>query len=247
MAEFSAFDTPDGGNTDGVPTLDADSAAERATLSLMRVLIADDHPLYREAVKVQVERTFAGAQPILVGSVAEAVAQLGTHAPFDLIIVDLVMPGVSDSNGIRSVVEAAAGAPVIVVSGLMESRGVRDCIAVGAKAFVPKTLDPGVFASALRIVAAGGSYVPAEFLADESKAESGRSETQGGVTLTTREFEILRMLVAGRSNKEIARELGLQEVTVKVNLTRLFGRLGARNRAQAAAIAVELKLLPSPG
>jgi two-component system nitrate/nitrite response regulator NarL len=212
----------------------------------IRVLIADDHPLYREAVKAQVERTFPGAETILAGSVDEAIGQLRDTPPFDMVIVDLVMPGTTDTSGVRRIVEAAGGAPVAVVSGTIEPSDVHACIAAGAKAFVPKTLDPKVFASALTIVAAGGSYVPVEFMTSQGgqmRSEFGDARPE---PMADRDLEILRMLVAGRSNKEIARQLGLQEVTVKVNLTRIFGRLGARNRAQAAAIAVEQKLIPKP-
>jgi len=210
----------------------------------MRVLIADDHPLYREAVRAHVERTFPGAETVLVGSVDEAIAHLRDGTQLDMVIVDLVMPGTTDTSGVRRIVEVAHGAPVAVVSGTVEPSDVHACIAAGARAFVPKTLDPKVFASALSIVAAGGTYVPVEFLANPSaqaRPEPGGAHPE---LLAPRDLEILRMLVGGRSNKEIARELGIQEITVKVNLTRIFGRLGARNRAQAAAIAVELKLIP---
>ena len=213
-------------------------------MGIKRVLIADDHPLYREAERIQVERTFPGAETILVGSSTEAIARLNQDRSIELVLVDLVMPGSSDAQGVQRVVEAARGIPVVVVSGSTEPGDIRASIAAGAKAFVPKTIDPQVFTSALTIVAAGGSYVPVEFLTDGPAAATSRPP--GSDLLAPREFEILRLLVAGQSNKEIARELGIQEVTVKVNLTRIFSRLGARNRAQAAAIAVKMKLLPKP-
>jgi DNA-binding NarL/FixJ family response regulator len=212
----------------------------------MRVLIADDHPLYREAVQVQVERTFPGAETVLAGSLDEAMARLSEGPAIDLVIIDLVMPGTTDTSGVRRIVEAARGAPVVVVSGTLEPRDVHECIAAGARAFVPKAIDPIVLASALSIVVAGGTYVPTEFLADRKIGEQPGTGGARTESLAERDLDILRMVVAGRSNKEIARALGLQEVTVKVNLTRIFGRLGARNRAQAAAIAVEMKLIPKP-
>lgn len=215
-------------------------------MPIKRVLIADDHPLYREAERAQVERAFPGVETILVGTGDEAVARLGLDPPVEMVLVDLVMPGSNDARGVRRVVEAAKGAPVIVVSGIIEPQDIRACIAAGARAYVPKTIDPQVFASALAIVAAGGSYVPVEFLAGEPSGGPGHAASPPTDLLTAREFEILRYVVAGHSNKEIARELGIQEVTVKVNLTRIFDRLGARNRAQAAAIAVEMNLFPKP-
>ncbi len=214
-------------------------------MAIKRVLIADDHPLYREAERAQVERTFPGVETILLGTSTEAVDRLRADRTFDLILIDLMMPGSTDASGVERVVKAANGVPVVVVSGSLEPHDIRSCIAAGAKAFVPKTIDPQVFASALSIVAAGGTYVPIEYLQGEPKAAAPASTpTPGG--LTPREFDILKLVVEGHPNKEIARRLGIQEVTVKVNLTRIFGRLGARNRAQAAAIAVEMKLFPRP-
>lgn len=212
----------------------------------MRVLIADDHPLYREAVQAQVVRTFPGAETMLVGTVGDAIARLRGEPPIELVIVDLVMPDATGAGGVRGIVEAARGAPVVVISGTLEQSDVRACIAAGARAFVPKVTDPKVFASALTIVVAGGTYVPTEYLTAPNAPPTQESGGTRLEQLAERDIDMLRMLVAGRSNKEIARELGLQEVTVKVNFTRIFGRLGARNRAQAAAIAVELKLIPRP-
>lgn len=214
-------------------------------MGIKRVLIADDHPLYREAERAQVERTFPGAETILLGTSTEAVERLRTDRTFDLILIDLMMPGSTDASGVERVVKAADGVPVVVVSGSLEPHDIRSCIAAGAKAFVPKTIDPQVFASALSIVAAGGTYVPIEYLQGEPKA-AAPMPAASPAGLTPREFDILRLVVEGHPNKEIARRLGIQEVTVKVNLTRIFGRLGARNRAQAAAIAVEMKLFPKP-
>jgi len=213
-------------------------------MAIKRVLIADDHPLYREAERAQVERAFPGAETILLGSSTEAVDRLRTDRSFDLILIDLMMPGSTDASGVERVVKVADGIPVVVVSGSLEPHDIRSCIAAGAKAFVPKTLDPQVFTSALSIVAAGGTYVRIEYLQGEPKPTAPAPAASGG--LTPREFDILKLVVEGHPNKEIARRLGIQEVTVKVNLTRIFGRLGARNRAQAAAIAVEMKLFPKP-
>ena len=214
-------------------------------MAIKRVLIADDHPLYREAERAQVERTFPGAETVLTGSSTEAVALLDGGKAFDLILIDLMMPGSTDARGVERVVNAAKGVPVVVVSGSLEPHDIRSCIAAGARAFVPKTIDPQVFASALNIVAAGGTYVPVEYLHEDRKTGGSAAPTPADL-LTPREFDILRLVVEGHPNKEIARRLGIQEVTVKVNLTRIFGRLGARNRAQAAAIAVEMKLFPKP-
>src|SRR5262249_20570440 len=97
-------------------------------MGIKRVLIADDHPLYREAERIQVERTFPGAETILVGSTTEAVARLSQDRDIELVLVDLVMPGSSDARGVRRIVEAAKGVPVVVVSGSTEPGDIRASI-----------------------------------------------------------------------------------------------------------------------
>ena len=206
----------------------------------MRIIVADDHPLYIEAVRGQLERAFPGAAVADTRSFDGAMALLA-EAPADLVMVDLFMPGMSGADGVSHLVATAAGAPVVVMSGSATDSDVRACIEAGARGFLPKTFDSAVFASVVRLVIDGASYVPTEFMRATANAESEAKTLRAN--FTPRELEVLRYVVAGAPNKEIARKLDLQEVTIKLHMTRIFHKLGVKNRSHAAVVAVRSGLV----
>ncbi len=211
----------------------------------MRILIADDHPLYLEAVRRQIARAFRRADIVSFSTFADALASLAEQ-PADLIMLDYSMPGLGE-GGLKQAIAAAAGAPLLVMSGVASAREVMACIAAGARGFLPKTMEGQVFTDAVSVVLHGGTYVPAEFVGGTNTTLPGAPPQDAGGALeiadfSPRENDLLRLVVAGASNKEIARRMTLQEVTVKFYLTRLFRRLGVKNRSQAAVVAVRLGL-----
>ncbi len=223
------------------------AAMEMAEMPIKRVLIADDHPLYREAERAQVERAFPGAETILVriehGSRGEDPCRQDLRSDPDRFDD---APGSTDARGVERVVEAANGVPVVVVSGSLEPHDIRSCIAAGAKAFVPKTIDPQVFSSALNIVAAGGTYVPVEYLHGEPKPVAGRSRPIARSADTAR---VRYPPPPGRWPPEQRdwAPVGHSGSHRQGQFDPYFSAGSARaNRAQAAAIAVEMKLFPKP-
>ena len=208
----------------------------------MRILIADDHPLYLEAVRRQVMRAYKRAEVCSFVSFTDLLAALA-EKPADLVMLDYSMPGLG-GGGLTRAIATAGAAPVVVMSGVATAKDVAACIAAGARAFLPKTMEGPVFSDAVSMVMHGGTYVPAEFVG--TAVPSATSPESGGTLeaadFSPRESSLLRMVVTGASNKEIARTLCLQEVTVKFYLTRLFRRLGVKNRSQAAVVAVRLGL-----
>lgn len=217
----------------------------------MHILIADDHPLYLAAVRDQMGRLFPEALIEDGKSLDDVTQSLDRESGYDLILLDYSMPGMSGPVSVRAVVDAARGAPVVVMSGIARAQDVSQCIGCGAKGFLPKTLDGKIFASALNVVLGGGSYLPAEMFAMPVCEPEVRREAQAmsaplsvpaedGETpdaqFSERERAIMGMVVAGKSNKEIARVLNLREVTIKVQLTHIYRKLGAKNRAQAATL-----------
>ena len=211
----------------------------------MRILIADDHPLYLDAAKALVTRTFNEPEIAVAASLAEAQAAIADGTRFEIVLADYSMPGMNGVDGVRALVAGARDTPVVVMSGVADRDDVRACLTAGAKGFLPKTLEPGLLSSALTIISQGGSYVPVELISGEgTPAPSGSVDVRN---FSGRELALLQMLGEGNSNKEIARRLDLQEVTIKVNLTRLFTKLGAKNRAQAVAIAIKSGLLRKQG
>ncbi|GIL41381.1 response regulator [Roseiterribacter gracilis] len=211
-----------------------------------RLLIADDHPLYREAVRGQVERLIPGATIDEAASLEEALA---FHGRYDLIVVDFQMPGMTIDAGVPRLVAAFPGCPVAMMSGVARPREVRAALKAGARGFLPKTLPAAALAAALEILFAGGTYVPLETVLDEESGDEIASDTPVRAvpswmeSLSPRDRRILVAIGRGLTNKEIARELELAEVTIKVNLQQIFRKIGARTRSEAAVIAVRAGLL----
>lgn len=201
----------------------------------MLVVIADDHPLYLEAVGIQVARTFPDAEILSAPSMDGVMDLLARFRP-DIVMLDYSMPGMCGVKGVRRVIDAVGDIPVLVMSGVASRNDVVDCIAAGAKGYIPKTLQGPLFSAAISLVAGGATYIPTEFVSTEPtvSATAGLAEE-----LSARELTILRFLVGGDSNKEIARHFAMPEVTVKYYLSRLYRKMGVSNRAQAVAAAVK--------
>jgi DNA-binding NarL/FixJ family response regulator len=196
----------------------------------MRIMVADDHPLYREAAVQQVQRLFPQALIGQVSSLDELRTQAET-ADFSLFLVDFHMPGMS-VEALGELARRFAHIPIAVISGTAHRAEVRALLQAGARGFIPKTATGDYLAHALQLLLAGGTSVPTEMLFAEQDAVGG---WQG--QLNQRECEVLRGVVRGLSNKEIGRELNLAEVTIKLHLRSIFRKMGARSRADAAVIA----------
>ena len=138
----------------------------------MRVLVADDHPLYREAVRLRIERLLPAAEVVEAGSLDDVLAALapGTMAPaasrFDLVLLDLHIADTEPEASARAVIEAAQTTPVLLMSGSASSQTIKRAIGYGARGFLPKTMGSDLFAAAISMVLSGGSYLPVEILQD---------------------------------------------------------------------------------
>jgi two-component system nitrate/nitrite response regulator NarL len=207
----------------------------------MRALIADDHPLYLDAAKTNIERSFPAAEIVVARSFGEALARAEDSGPFDFILLDYFMPGMAGGVSIAELVAGAGGTSIAVMSGNATAEEVAACVAAGAKGFLPKTMDAPMFAAAVNMILIGGTYVPTEFSSSVAARPAVPADDTRG--LSPREIGVLELIVAGASNKEIARKLEIQEVTVKLHANRIFNKLGVRNRAQAAVKALDEKLV----
>lgn len=202
---------------------------------MTKILLADDHDLVRDTLVLFLESQDLG--PVAAtGSVDEAVAALAQaeDAPFGIVLLDYDMPGMDGLAGLARIREAAPLTPVAILSGTATPSVARAAINAGARGFLPKTMNAPALAAGIRLILGGDIYVPFSFF---GAAEAER------VVLTTREQEVLHRLAAGLANKEIARDLGVQEVTVKLHVKTLSRKLGARNRTQAAMLARDQKLV----
>ena len=197
----------------------------------LRIAIADDHPLMRAALA----SALASLAPRVTFPEAcnhgEALALVSREPLPDLLLIDLHMPGANGLDGVREIRLCAPQVPLAVVSADDDPVAVRALLSLGVAGFIPKTDSPGVIASAVRLILAGGVYAPPALV--------GATATQGAEAsgLTERQMDVVRLLARGLSNKAIARELGVSEGTVKVHLLAVFRVLDVRNRTSAVLAA----------
>lgn len=219
---------------------------------MARILIADDHPLFLEAIQALLFRAIPDAVLLTATSVGEARRALGQEK-VDLAIIDYSMPGMNACSAIREFMQDAPAMRLAVVSGVAEPADVMAALSAGASGFIPKTMPPGQIVSAVQLILSGGTYLPADVAiaagtrtvpAQQTGARVDVESPDLGGLMTLREASVLAGIVAGKASKEIGRELGIREVTVKLHLRQIYKKLGATNRAEAAAIAVRRGLVP---
>ncbi len=208
----------------------------------MKVLIADDHPLVRDALARTLRCVQADAEVLEAADFASALRVLQAEAP-QLALVDLHMPGMDPGlggiDGVRRLRLLCPGIPLVVASGEDDPAVIRAALAAGAVGFLPKAESPDVLQQALRLVLGGGIYTPPQALADLQPGAAPRPDASG---LTPRQTDVLRCLMRGQPNKLIARELGLTEGTVKIHIAAILRVLQARNRTEAVVVARNLGL-----
>lgn len=200
----------------------------------MKILFADDHVLVRDAIVALLDQE-DDFEITTVDDLQTALAESVTG--YDLILLDYSMPGMNGLSGFDKM-KGATKAPVALLTGSASREVAQQALDNGAAGFLPKTMSGPSLINAIRFMAAGEIYAPISFL------QGGSLDAQSRVakSLTTREKQVLSGLVRGLSNKEIAREVSLQEVTVKLHVKTTCRKLGARNRTQAAIAAKEAGL-----
>ena len=201
-------------------------------MSDVTVLIADDHHLLRETLVQYLSREpgFAVASAATMG---ETLAKIGAQGAFDIVLLDIVMPGMDGLKGVEAAVTANAKGAVVVMSGNVPRSFVESAMQKGARGFVPKTLPAEGLAAALRHVHSGKTYLPVEHYSSMTG-----QPVPGLSQLSPQETRVLRHLCKGQSNKEIAREMDLTEITIKTHMRAICTKLNARNRTHAALIGI---------
>ena len=209
----------------------------------MKILIADDHPLVRDALARTVQPVLPDAQILQAADLDTAEALLLAERP-ELVLLDLHMPGMQGAQGVRRLQRLAPACKLVVASGEDDPAVMRAALAAGALAFLPKRETAEVLQQAIRIVLGGGSYLPSQALAD--LRPGGPAPRPDTAALTPRQLDVLKCLMQGQPNKLIARELGLTEGTVKIHIAAILRALQARNRTEAVVMARNLGLAATP-
>jgi DNA-binding NarL/FixJ family response regulator len=194
-----------------------------------RVLIADDHPLYCDALRAVVPQACPGADISEANSQEQVLSTVAAGREFGLVLLDLNLPGATGLSCLTALKKAAPTTPIVIVSAVGDPKIMQDAIMGGASAFIPKSAPGQVLINALRVILAGGTYMPTGIVAALRGADGGPARNE----LTLRQRHVLELLSTGLSNKRIARALDISEITVKAHVTAIFRKLGVTNRVQA--------------
>lgn len=214
----------------------------------MRILLADDHDLVRDALKSYLEREDDSVEVVTASSVPGVLDVLASATdPFDIVILDFRMPGMNGFEGLGRVKEASDDAPIAIMSGSASRDDIQGAMSRGAAGFLPKTLSGRSLLGAIRLIMTGERFFPAStFTGTDVPGVDGGETSSVPINFTRRERDVLGYLFKGQSNKEIARALDLQEVTVKLHVRGLCRKLNAKNRTQAVLNARDLGITIEP-
>jgi len=211
----------------------SDAAAAKRTF-----LVADDHPMVRDALASALAQAFSGAHVVVAGTRQQAQAELEQQPDIDALLLDLDMPGMDGLTGLAVLRSEHPTVPIIVVSAAREATVARRAYDLGASAYIDKSASLDKIANIVRAVLDGEILAPPE-------VAPGDSFAQRAAQLTPQQWRVLALMVQGDQNKQIAYKLGVGEATVKAHVTVILRKLGVRSRTQAVIEARGLALPPA--
>ncbi|WP_138379791.1 response regulator [Luteithermobacter gelatinilyticus] len=206
----------------------------------MRMLLVDDHTLFRDGLKHVLSQLEDDLKILEAGTYEDAMAIIRGDDNVDLVLLDLDLPDMSGLQGVKAVRDMNPVLPVAILSGAEDGGLIRKAMEMGVMGYIPKSLGSEVMLQALRLILKGGRYVP-----DNILQEDPQERARNFHSLTTRQLEILRLITLGKSNKEIARTLGIADNTVRVHISAIFQVLNVNNRTEAALAALQEGLIQS--
>lgn len=206
-----------------------------------RILIADDHPLFRGALRQALSGMLDTLDIVEAGDLDSVGAVIEAGPPLDLILLDLTMPGVRGFSGLMYLRAQHPGVPVVVVSANDDHNVIRRCIDFGAAGFIPKTSDPETIRRAIRSVLEGDAWTPANVDFSMPADSKSRDIVRRLSSLTPQQVRVLMMLSEGLLNKQIAYELSVSEATVKAHVSAILQKLDVDSRTQAVIAAGKIE------
>lgn len=215
----------------------------------LKVLVIDDHPLVQEGVAAALEALGHDVDVIAAADSEQGLAAAAANPDIDLVLLDLALPGMSGLGVISALHQRFPSLPVVVLSALEDPENIRTAISAGAMGFVPKSAQTRVLIEALRQVLEGNLSVPGTLGSVPAASGGSASGATGNgsepdvALLTLRQLEVLSRLCQGKTNKQIATDLGLSEKTVKAHVTAIFKVLGVVNRTQAVLVARRMGMI----
>jgi DNA-binding NarL/FixJ family response regulator len=205
----------------------------------LRIVVADDHALVRGGLTLLIEIAKPGAEVFEANSL-DKVSEHLSQSTIDLMLLDLMMPGMDGIHGIESLSNNWPGIPIIIVSVTEDAHTISQSISAGAMGYIPKTSEPNVTIGAIRLVLDGGVYIPPHVLNQGASQNDDGNAKRGDGILSRRQLEVLKLIQSGKSNKDIGAELGLSTGTIKMHVSGIFKKLKVSNRTEAVAIYSKL-------
>ena len=205
------------------------------------LVIADDHPLFRDALRQAVASVVASAKIDEAGAFEELTALLGQDSDIDMILLDLSMPGISGFSGLIYLRAQYPAIPVVIVSASDDIATIRSSLDFGASGFIPKRFGVETLREAIGKVMAGEVWVPPDVDLSAAADPEMTQLRDRLVTLTPQQVRVLMMLSEGLLNKQIAYELGVSEATVKAHVSAILQKLGVESRTQAVILATKIE------
>jgi len=225
----------------------------------MKVLIADDHALIRQGMAHALKENLVAESIIEAEDKPSVLAQLQEHKDVDVVLLDLFMPGAKDFDLLTLICNQYPNILVIVISAAEEPDYMRKSIDLGACGFIPKSSPMEIMLSAIQLVKSGGTYIPADMMHAKSDSseerfpqpavinigaiEENEIVVKAAESLTKRQSQVLALMAKGQANKEIARELGVSEHTVKIHVTAILRLFNASNRTEVVVKARNANVL----
>jgi len=209
------------------------------------LLIADDHPMFREAMVDAIAAALPDTTILQAATLAQTLRDAAAHEEIDLLLFDLSLPDSEGLDGLVRLREQLPWLPVAIISAEQGRETVLEALNLGAVGYIPKSTPRQELLAALRQVLEGRVYLPADLLRRPSSAPRTEATKALGLTpLTAKQREVLARMSQGKSNKRIARELMIAETTVKTHVSAILGKLGVSSRVQAILTAHEQHLAP---
>lgn len=212
----------------------------KSSSDAVSVIIADDHPLFRGAMRLAIDGMFRAPRVLEASSIDETTAVLQKDHDVDLILLDLKMPGMSGYSGLSFLRAQYPSVPIMIVSGSSDQATIRRCLDFGASGFIPKTTEVDVMRTAIRTVLDGGAWTPPDFDHSVQSDKETADLVKRLASLTPQQMRVLMMLSEGLLNKQIAYELSVSEATVKAHVSAILTKLGVESRTQAVIAAAKV-------
>ncbi|WP_165856593.1 response regulator transcription factor [Marinobacter sp. JSM 1782161] len=211
-----------------------------------KILIADDHPLFREAITSVIQSGFQGSDVVETDDLDTALAMIQDQDDFDLILLDLNMPGMNGLNGLITLRNEAPTIPVVIVSAEEDKQVVLQAITYGAVGFITKSSPRAQMTQAIEQILAGNVYLPSDIIRTGKDSSRRHRHDENNLSpellnsLTRRQLLVLERMSKGESNKQIAYNLNIAETTVKAHVSAILRKLGVHNRVQAILSASDI-------